>query len=216
VTISVLARAVATSLALVATFGACGSPPAPGDGAGPHAAGTARATTPTSDPWAVVPTQPVYHPTPVRLAEPDPVRLDVPAIGVSTVLDRLGLRPDGSMDVPEDFARAGWYEAGPRPGEDGPAVIAGHVDSRRGPAVFFRLHELRVGDAVSVARVDGSVATFTVRRVETYAKRDFPTEAVFGPTVGAELRLVTCGGEFDWSHHSYKSNVVAFATSNGY
>jgi hypothetical protein len=213
VTIGRGAIAVAATLTFVATAAGCGSS-ADGEQVARRAPAHRAATTPTSDPWAVVPTQPVYRPTPVRLAEPDPMRLDLPAIGVSTALDRLGLRPDGTMDVPKDFARAGWFQGGPRPGEDGPAVIAGHVDSRRGPAVFYRLPDLRAGDAIAVTRADASVATFTVTRVETYAKQGFPTALVFGPTVEAELRLVTCGGEFDWSHHSYKANIVVFAKLN--
>jgi sortase (surface protein transpeptidase) len=166
---------------------------------------------PAADPWAVTPTQPVYHATPVRLQEPDPVHLDIPAIGVATDLVTLGLRLDGTMDVPKDFARAGWFTGGPRPGENGPALIAGHVDSYTGPAVFYRLRELQPGNDIAVRRKDGSVITFTVSRVETFAKQAFPTDRVFGPTTQSELRLVTCGGDFDWSKRSYKSNVVVYA-----
>ena len=116
------------------------------------------------------------------------------------------------MQVPKHFAEAGWFADGPNPGETGPAVIAGHVDSTRGPAVFYRLKDLQAGNDIVVTRVDGTTVTFRVARVETYEKQAFPTAAVFGPTPDAELRLVTCGGDFDWSKHSYKSNVVVYAT----
>jgi hypothetical protein len=165
-----------------------------------------------ADPWAVTPTRPPYRATPVRWQEPDPVRLELPAIGVGTDLVALGLAADGTMEVPENFGVAGWFTGGPRPGEDGPAVIAGHVDSRAGPAVFYELRDLQPGNAVVVTRVDGSVVTFTVSRVETYEKATFPTAAVFGATTGSELRLVTCGGQFDWGRRSYRSNIVVYAT----
>jgi LPXTG-site transpeptidase (sortase) family protein len=130
---------------------------------------------------------------------------------VSTPLIGLGLAVDGSMEVPPDFARAGWYTGGPRPGESGPAVIAGHVDSTTGPAVFFRLGDLRAGDAVDVEREDGSTVRFLVDRIEQFEKQEFPTAAVFGPTPFAELRLVTCGGEFDSQRRTYLENLVVFA-----
>jgi hypothetical protein len=142
-----------------------------------------------------------------------PVRLAIPSIGVSTTdLLGLGTNTDGSLEVPKDFARAGWWTPGPTPGQFGPAVIAGHVDSRRGPAVFYRLGELRKGDAVRVVRADGRSARFTVDRVERYAKDDFPTARVYGNTTNrAELRLITCGGDFDRRTGHYVDNVVAFA-----
>jgi hypothetical protein len=142
-----------------------------------------------------------------------PVRLDVPSIGVSAGdLLGLGTEPDGSLEVPKDFTRAGWWTPGPTPGQFGPAVIAGHVDSNRGPAVFYRLGELRPGADVRVTRADGSVARFTVDRVARYAKDEFPTAQVYGNTTNrAELRLITCGGDFDRRTGHYVDNVVAFA-----
>jgi LPXTG-site transpeptidase (sortase) family protein len=112
---------------------------------------------------------------------------------------------------PEDFARAGWFTRGPVPGETGPAVIAGHVDSADGPAVFFRLAELEDGDDVLVDRADGTTVRFTVTSVDRYPKDEFPTEQVYGPTPRAELRLITCGGEFDADARSYRDNVVVSA-----
>ena len=141
-----------------------------------------------------------------------PVRLQIPAIAVSTHLVRLGRLPDGSIQVPRDWNTAGWYDRGPRPGQPGPAVIIGHVDSRTGPAVFFRLRALRPRDIVRVGLADGRILVFRVQRVERYPKNEFPTEAVYFPTLDRELRLITCGGEFDYARGSYRDNVVVYAT----
>jgi sortase (surface protein transpeptidase) len=140
-----------------------------------------------------------------------PTRVRVPAIDVDSRLVRLGVDDDGALVPPEDFARAGWFTGGPAPGETGPAVIAGHVDSYRGPAVFFRLAELEEGDEVLVDRADGTAARFTVTAVDRYPKDAFPTEQVYGPTPRPELRLITCGGDFDPDARSYRDNVVVSA-----
>lgn len=140
-----------------------------------------------------------------------PVGLAIPSIDVrSTNIVDLGLQDDGSIDVPRDASAPGWFTPGPSPGQLGPAVIAGHVDSATGPAVFYRLGELRPGARVDVTRADGSVATFTIDRVQTYDKDDFPTRAVYGTTTRAELRLITCSGDYD-DDTGYDSNTVAFA-----
>lgn len=142
-----------------------------------------------------------------------PVSLSIPSIGVNTkgIVD-LKLDHNGRLQAPTDFARAGWYANGPTPGEFGPAVIGAHVDSKSGPAVFYRLGSLKKGAIVSVVRKDGSTARFVVDRVARYAKADFPTATVYGDTRGrAELRLITCGGAFDQSTGHYVDNIVAFA-----
>ena len=141
-----------------------------------------------------------------------PVRLQIPAIDVSTPLVKLGRLPDGSLEVPKDWDTAGWYDKGPRPGQPGPAVILGHVDSRTGPAVFYQLRALRPGDTVRVGLADGRVLVFRVQRVQRYPKDEFPTEAVYFPTLNGELRLITCGGEFDYAARSYRDNIVVYAT----
>jgi sortase (surface protein transpeptidase) len=141
-----------------------------------------------------------------------PVRLQIPAIAVSTPLVRLGRLPDGSIEVPRDWGTAGWYDRGPRPGQPGPAVILGHVDSRTGPAVFYRLRDLRPPDIVRVGLADGRVLAFRVQRIDRYPKDHFPTEAVYFPTLNRELRLITCGGEFDYAKGSYRDNIVVYAT----
>ncbi|GAA4601642.1 sortase (surface protein transpeptidase) [Actinoplanes octamycinicus] len=148
----------------------------------------------------------------LRPSAPD--RLDIPAIGVHTPVSTIGLRGDGTLDVPplRSDAPAGWYRGSPTPGEPGPAIIVGHVDTARdGPAVFFRLRELTTGDTFSVRRADRSVARFRVTKVASYPKKAFPSDEVYGDTSGPSLRLITCGGSFDRDRGSYRSNIVVFA-----
>ena len=176
--------------------------------------GTAQ-TRPEAVPPAPPPSIRPGHGTPAatvaRRPAPPPVRIEIPAIGVSAAVIRLGLNRDGSMQVPADFGLTGWFTGGPAPGETGPAVIAGHIDSRTGPAVFYRLRELRAGDRINVARADGTTVRFAVDSVVRYPKQAFPTEAVFGPAPEPLLRLITCGGTFDRSRGSYRDNIVITA-----
>ena len=144
-----------------------------------------------------------------------PVRLIIPAIGVRTRLVELGITPSGAIQVPSTTAVAGWYTGSPRPGAIGSSVIAGHVDSYVGPGVFFRLRLLRPAERIYVRRADGTLAVFQVTAVRTYLKRRFPTEAVYGPAPGPQLRLITCGGTFDPALRSYLSNVVVYAVGIG-
>jgi hypothetical protein len=182
------------------------------DSAGPRPGVDVPATPPQAPGFEVaeVPRQ-VTVPGP---ASP-PVRLAIPAIGVATSLVRLGRERDGSMQVPTDFARAGWFAEGTTPGQVGPAVIAGHVDSRTGPAVFYRLRELRPGGTVQVERADGIRLRFVVEQARSFPKASFPTAEVFGPAPWAALRLVTCGGAFDRARGSYLDNLVVFARLAG-
>ncbi len=142
---------------------------------------------------------------------PAPVRLRIPSIHVDATVTRLGLNSDGTIQVPSDPGQAGWYASGPAPGEEGPAVILGHVDWYTGPAVFYRLSSLRAGSQVEVTRDDGSMLTFSVQRVATFPVDDFPTDQVYGATTDSELRLITCGGAFSVTQRRYLSNVVVFA-----
>jgi sortase (surface protein transpeptidase) len=144
-------------------------------------------------------------------AESNPVRVRIPVIDVDSSLTRLDLDDAGALAPPADPDRAGWFGGGPVPGAVGPAVITGHVDSQRGPAVFFRLEELAVGDTVQVDRDDGGTVEFRVTRVATYPKDRFATAEVYGPAAGPELRLITCGGDFDRGRRSYRDNVVVYA-----
>jgi sortase family protein len=144
-----------------------------------------------------------------------PVGLTIPAIGVRTKLIRLGLTDAGTLQVPTTFGVAGWYDRSPRPGAPGSSVIAGHIDSLAGPAVFFRLADLRRGDRAYVRRADGTLAVFRVTAVRLYAKDRFPSAAVYGPVPTPQLRLITCGGTFDRAAGSYLSNVVVYAVETG-
>jgi hypothetical protein len=141
-----------------------------------------------------------------------PIRLEVPSIHVTSSLERLGRAADGTVEVPSRWEVAGWYALGPRPGDPGSAVILGHVDSKGGPAVFYRLRELRPGDQIAITRADGSAVRFAVQRTAQYDKRRFPTDDVYYPTLAPALRLVTCGGQFDFTTGHYRSNIIVFAT----
>jgi sortase (surface protein transpeptidase) len=141
----------------------------------------------------------------------EPVSLTIPVIAVRTQLVHLGLTATGALQVPPTTAVAGWYTGSSRPGAIGPAIIDGHIDSYQGPGIFFRLVELRPGDRVYIRRADGTLVVFRVVKVQTYLKDHFPTEAVYGPTPDAELRLITCGGAFDSATGHYLSNVVVYA-----
>jgi hypothetical protein len=142
-----------------------------------------------------------------------PVRLRVPAIGVDTSLEQLDIDRNGELKAPRRAERAGWFRGGPAPGDIGPAVVAGHVDSRTGPAVFYRLSRLRAGDVVLVDRSDGRLARFRVTSVTRHRKDEFPTRLVYSTTPGRELRLITCGGPYDHRRGTgYRDNVVVTAT----
>ncbi|MEV4351912.1 class F sortase [Actinoplanes sp. NPDC049596] len=170
--------------------GPSGSAPAPGD---------AR---PPGDPFGAA----------TRSAAGEPTGLRVAAIGINTPLEALTLGADGALQPPRAFGRAGWYADGTAPGDTGPAVIAGHVDSKTGPAIFYRLRELVPGDGIDVVR-GGRTVRFTVTALRWYPKSDFPTGEVYGPTPDRQLRLITCGGVFDRSLRSYRDNLVVYAVA---
>jgi LPXTG-site transpeptidase (sortase) family protein len=141
-----------------------------------------------------------------------PVDLEIPAIGVSSSLVKLGIAKNGTIEVPANAQRAGWLTAGPAPGERGPAVIAGHLDTRTGPAIFARLDKLHAGDTVRVRQTNGQTVTFTVDGSERVAKNKFPTAEVYGPVPGPVLRLITCGGTIDPATGHYRDNVIVYAS----
>ena len=149
---------------------------------------------------------------PVVAAGSAPVSLRIPALGVSVSLSQLGLNADQSPQVPVKYQEPGWFKLGPAPGMMGSAVILGHVDDQKGPAVFFKLGSLRAGDKVDVSLANGSVAHFAVNAVETFLKAQFPSQKVYGSHGYRGLQLVTCGGDFDKATGHYLSNVVAFTT----
>lgn len=146
----------------------------------------------------------------VGLARSMPTHLTIPALGLSVPLLSLGLNVDGTVSVPTDIYEPGWYKLGATPGQLGTAVILGHVDSYRGPAVFFKLRDLVVGDRVNVRLADGVTARFRVIGTATYLKASFPSQLVYGARSYGALQLVTCGGAFDNGTGHYLSNVVVY------
>ncbi|MFJ2594818.1 class F sortase [Streptomyces erythrochromogenes] len=145
------------------------------------------------------------------LARSEPQKITIPSLGLTSTLETLRQNADGTMQTPKDPGLAGWYEPGPTPGSQGPAVIAGHVTWNGASAVFEKLKTMKGGDTIKVTRKDGKTVTFTVDRVGEYPKAEFPTLEVYKNLDHAGLRLVTCGGDFDPKKHYYDSNVVVFA-----
>jgi hypothetical protein len=206
--------------ALALLLGGCAQPTTAGAGALDPAPAPAPRVPAGTGPGVHARTQrPEVAPLPRQPTVPGaaspPVRVVIPAVAVDAPLVRLGLAADGSMEVPADFSRAGWFQDGALPGQPGPAVIAGHVDSTTGPAVFYRLRKLRPGDTIRVDRADGVRLRFVVEERAQYPKASFPTAAVFGPVPWAALRLVTCGGTFDRGRRSYRDDVVVYARLAG-
>lgn len=148
------------------------------------------------------------------LAYAKPVELQIPAIGVDSRLAEVGKQPDGSIGVPlgSQLDHAAWYKYSPAPGQAGAAIIVGHVDTiENGPSVFYDLGELKPGETITVRRADGIAAHFTIYAVRQYAKQDFPTLTVYGSAGRAELRLITCSGDYDRQTHHYLKNTIVFA-----
>jgi sortase (surface protein transpeptidase) len=149
------------------------------------------------------------------LPRSQPVSVDIPAIGVTSKLLHLGDAPDGTMAVPDldtSASEAAWYKYSATPGQIGPSVIEGHVDSYHGPAVFFRLGALRPGDTVDVRLADGTTAIFRVTGVRQYLKSNYPAKDIYGKTNYAALRLITCGGAFDYATGHYLSSIIVYAS----
>jgi LPXTG-site transpeptidase (sortase) family protein len=192
---------LATALAALLLMSGCGGGDAP----------SGATTVPTQGATAA---EPAATATPATSAvRPD--RIEIPAIGVRAPVAPIGLTADGALDVPplDRPGETGWYDQGPVPGETGPAVVVGHVDAN-GPAVFFRLRELRPGDRIRITRTDAVSVTFRVVSVEQVPKDKFPTDRVYGDLDHAGLRLVTCGGSFDAARKSYTSNVIVYAVAD--
>ncbi|MEF3120566.1 class F sortase [Kocuria flava] len=200
-------RAAAATAALLLT-GCAGTAPDDGGGAGappaPSAASTPASPVPDRD----------GPPATAAPAAAEPAALRIPALGTDSPLLHLGLRADGSLEVPPEDpgAPASWYDGSPAPGEQGPAVLLGHVNATGGgPGVFAGLRRLVPGDRVEVGREDGSTAVFTVDRGAQYGKDGFPTLEVYGNTAGAELRLITCDG-YDPATGQFDDNYVVYAS----
>lgn len=193
-------RLVLAGAALTVLLVGCGGPETAPPAATPTTTAPATSVSPTAAPAAAE-----------VIGESRPEALSIPSLDVRSVMMDLGLRADGTMEVPPDGTTTGWYTLSPTPGEIGPAVLAAHVDWKGEPGVFWRLRELEPGDEVQVERADGTTVVFAVDRVEQYDKDRFPSDAVYGDVDGAELRLITCGGEFDDGAGSYEDNVVVYA-----
>ncbi|MFY1680910.1 class F sortase [Micromonospora sp. WMMD730] len=148
------------------------------------------------------------------LAGSPPTQIAISRIDVRAPVHQVGIAPDGSIDVPAAARaqEAGWYDQGPTPGQYGPAVIVGHVDTTTGPAVFHGLRELRDGDEIEVTRADHRVAVFEVDQVQRYGKERLPVDEIFGDFSRPNLRLITCGGRWVGGGTGYADNVVVYAT----
>jgi len=157
------------------------------------------------------PPVPAAVPSSLFLSRSEPTRVIIPTLDVNVRTIELGLRPDGTMEVPANGALAGWYSGAPTPGELGPAVITAHVRWEGERGAFVDLQKLDPGDQVGVRRADGSTVLFEVLRVEQYAKDRFPTDEVYGDIQAAGLRLITCGGDADPETGDYPDNVVVYA-----
>lgn len=169
----------------------------------------------TTSAVAVSPT-PSPAPVPVAAAMPRsvPTRVFIRSVWINAAVDQVGLTRDGRIETPsyERAKNAAWYKHGPTPGEAGPAVIVGHVDSKTERAVFFELRHVKVGAIIEITRADESKARFRVDSIEQFPKSDFPTERVYGDTPHPTLRLITCGGRFDKTLKDYLDNIVVFAS----
>lgn len=139
----------------------------------------------------------------LRLAEEEesakaatPVQLQIPKIKVDTAIEQVGVLDNGQMGVPKDENQVGWFEPGVKPGSKGNAVIAGHVDSKTGPAVFYELDQLKTGDDVTIIDENGNTLTFRVTKTESYDTKHAPIEDIFGATSSRQLNLITCSGTF--------------------
>ncbi len=182
------------------------APPAPPPAAAPAASAVESSSSSPSPRRAQ--SRPVRGPV---LPPAEPVSVHIPRLDVQSDTMHLGLQPDGAMEVPQSADPIGWYDKSPTPGVQGPAVLAGHVTWDRKPAVFFRLGEMRPGDRVEVERADGSTAVFSVTKIATYPKDDFPTVEVYRNLDHAGLRLITCAGQFDDESKRYPDNIVVYA-----
>jgi sortase (surface protein transpeptidase) len=169
-----------------------------------HRTVTARAATATAPEITV--------PAPAVVARSVPVAVRIPAIGLAVWLTQLGLNADGTVAVPTSVKVPGWFSPGPSPGQVGSAVILGHVDSFKGPGVFFQLRTLQPGNQIDVNLADGVIATFKVTSVVEYQKTAFPDQKVYGSNGSSALQLVTCGGAFDSQTGHYLSNIVVYSS----
>lgn len=146
------------------------------------------------------------------MAKSQPTKITIPKINLDVPFSApLGLNQSGEVDVPKDYTSVGYYKNGPTPGERGPAVVLGHVDSVKGPAVFFSLGQLEVGDEIVIDRADGTTAIFSVTEMERNQQNDFPTKKVYDNLNYAGLRLITCTGIYSHDTLRYSHNLIVYA-----
>jgi LPXTG-site transpeptidase (sortase) family protein len=162
------------------------------------------------------PISPTLTPTPIVLEKPaDPKEVNIPTLGVTAAIENVGLDSELRMDVPKDDYNIAWYRLGPKPGEDGSAVFAGHYDTRAGtPAVFYELSNIEIGDTIIVTDEKDNEITFVVRDVQIYSDADFPIASVFGNQGKKMLNLITCNGTYDRAAQNYSDRVVVFSELN--
>ena len=147
------------------------------------------------------------------LGRSEPTNIQIESLTIDYRVFPVGQNPDGTIETPDIFDnRVGWYKFGPTPGEVGPAVLVGHVDTYKGPSVFWRLSQAIPGEIIRITRQDGSVATFTITKVAQYGQNDFPTMEIYGNTELPEVRLITCGGAFNYLTMKYSKNTVVYGT----
>ncbi|WP_406454452.1 class F sortase [Streptomyces sp. NBC_00876] len=205
--------AAAAGLGMLLIYNSIGSP-ADDKPPAPPAAAAPAAPAPASSPAAVVPKQAAPSPSlSPALPRSLPTRLKIPAIVVDAPFTPLSIGASGRLDAPppNDRNLVGWFKDGVTPGERGAAIVAGHVDTMTGPAVFLQLRFLRPGSTVDITRADGTVASFKVDSVEKFSKAKFPDKRVYADTPDAQLRLITCGGTYNKKAKDYEDNVVVFA-----
>ena len=206
-----LVAVVAGLVLVVVAVGAQQSAPRP-----PRAVGKIETPSPTPSPAAThrADRVPSSGPTNTPLGPSRPVRIQIPAIGVSSTVQPIGLTKRGRLAGPQPgphLNQAAWFESSPTPGQPGPSIIEGHVDSEQGPSVFFKLGDVRPGDHIRVTREDGVTAVFTVNAVRDFKKKSFPTSVVYGGDLSTpQLRLITCS-DFDRSIRHHVGNEVVFA-----
>lgn len=148
---------------------------------------------------------------PTGMTPSEPTELEIPDVGIRTSLTTVGRNADNTIQVPDSYETAGWYRYSPTPGEIGPTIIVGHVDSYRGPAVFWRLSQLQPTQLVKIKRADGQTITYQVTDVKQFDQNNFPTNEVYGNISYAGLRLITCGGVYNRATNHYSHNTVVYA-----
>lgn len=140
----------------------------------------------------------------------DPSVISIPTIDVRADIEDVGILENGQMGVPDDGDTVGWFHRGPKPGAAGNSVMAGHVDDRSGPAIFFDLDQLTLGDRIYIEDDEGTELAFEVTRMEVYPYDDAPMDLIFGPTATQRLNLITCTGEFDRNAGTHRERLVVF------